>query len=199
MDAVRVGGVVAFPTDTVYGIGCNAFDVSAIRAIYLLKGRSSTKALPLLLSGPDKLARVTNRLTPHAALLGSRFWPGALTIVMQRSIDLPSELSGDDTIAVRVPNHEQLRVFLAACGGILAVTSANPSGRPDAQTAQEVTAYFPSGLAVVVDGGRTSGGRPSTVIDCSKEEPVLLRRGAISLDDIEQALQRKVTERNVQD
>lgn len=198
-DAVRTGGVVAFPTDTVYGIGCNAFDVSAIRAIYNLKGRLSTKALPLLLSGPDQLVRVTKRLTPNAALLGSRFWPGALTIVMERSLDLPPELSGDDTIAVRVPDHVQLRAFLAACGGFLAVTSANPSGQPDAQTAQEVAAYFPSGLALVVDRGRSSGGRPSTVIDCSKEEPVLLRRGAISLDAIEQALQLKVTVRNVQD
>ncbi|MEO6458275.1 MAG: L-threonylcarbamoyladenylate synthase [Chloroflexia bacterium] len=198
-EAVRAGGVVAFPTDTVYGIGCNPFDVSAIRAIYRLKGRSSTKALPLLLSGPDQLVRVAKRLTPSASLLGSRFWPGALTIVIGRNLDLPPELSGDDTIAVRVPNHEQLRAFLAACGGFLAVTSANPSGQPDARSAQEVAAYFPSGLALVVAGGRSPGGRPSTVIDCSKEETVLLRHGAISLDNIEQALERQVTERHVQD
>jgi len=197
-DAVRAGGIVGFPTDTVYGIGCNPFDVSAIRAIYRLKGRASTKALPLLLSGPDQLVRVTRRLTPNATLLGSRFWPGALTVVMEKSQDLPSELSGDDTIAVRVPDHEQLRAFLKACGGFLAVTSANPSDQPDAQTAQEVAAYFQSGLAVVVDGGRSSGGRPSTVIDCSKDEPLLLRAGAISLEAIELALQRKVIWRNVQ-
>jgi L-threonylcarbamoyladenylate synthase len=198
-DAVRAGGIVAFPTDTVYGLGCNPFDVSAIRAIYHLKGRSSTKALPLLLSGPDQLIRVAKRLTPNASLLASRFWPGALTIVIVRSLDLPSELSGDDTIAVRVPDHELLRAFLAACGGFLAVTSANPSGQPDAQTAQEVGAYFPDGLAVVVDRGRSPGGRPSTVIDYSKEKPVLLRPGDISVDDIEQALQGKIMGRNVQD
>ena len=193
------GGAVAFPTDTVYGIGCNPFDVNAIRAIYRLKGRSSTKALPLLLCGPDQLVRVTKSVSRDASLLASRFWPGALTIVIERSLDLPSELSGDDTIAVRVPDHEPLRIFLAACGGLLAVTSANPSGQPDALTAQEVVDYFPSGLAAVVDGGRSLGGRPSTVIDCSKDKPMLLRRGAISPDDIEQVLQRRVSERNVQD
>ncbi len=197
--AVKAGLVIAFPTDTVYGIGCSAFDIGAIKSIYRLKGRSARKALPLLLSGKGQLEQVTLSLPATATKLGAHFWPGALTVVVKRKADLPAELSGDDTIAVRVPDHAELRDFIAACGGLLAVTSANLSGQPDAQTAQEVVVYFKSGLALVVDGGPASGGLPSTVIDCSKGAPILLRQGAILRQDIEQVLQLQVVGADVQD
>src|SRR5687767_3468240 len=99
--AVRSGQVVSFPTDTVYGLGCDAHNVKAILAIYTLKGRSATKALPLLLSGPDQVESVTTRVSPAASALADRFWPGPLTIVLPRSLALPAELSPGDTIAVR--------------------------------------------------------------------------------------------------
>ena len=197
VDAILSGKVVAFPTDTVYGIGCSAFDVDAIKLIYTLKGRSTTKALPLLLSDPAQLQRVAITPPPIASKLGQTFWPGALTLVMKRRAELPAELSGDDTIALRVPDHLELRDFLEACGGFLAVTSANLSGQPDALTAQEVVGYFERRIAMVVDGGPVAGGRPSTVIDCTHEAPVLLRQGAIPREDIEEILQLKMSDRNV--
>jgi L-threonylcarbamoyladenylate synthase len=196
--AIQAGQVVAFPTDTVYGVGCHPYEVGAIQAIYRVKGRSATKALPLLLSGTEQLARAALVLPESATKLGQHFWPGALTVVVKRKLDLPSELSRDDTIAVRVPDHPELRDFIAATGGLLAATSANLSGQPDAQTAPEVASYFQVGLALVVDGGRMSGGVPSTVIDCSRGEPILIRQGAIPLQDIEQVLHMHIERADVQ-
>ena len=196
-EAVGRGLVVAFPTDTVYGVGCNAFEVQAIKSIYRLKGRSARKALPLLLSSTEQLHRVATETPDIALTLGAHFWPGALTLVLKRKAELPAELTSDDTIAVRVPHHTQLRDFIEACGGFLATTSANLSGQPDAQTAQEVATYFKSGLALVVDGGPASGGRPSTVIDCSQGFPSILREGAIARQDIEQVLHMEIRGPNV--
>ena len=198
-EAVRAGLVVAFPTDTVYGVGCNAYDTEAIRSIYSLKGRAATKALPLLLSGEDQLDSAALVISDEARRLAARFWPGAVTLVVKRKADLPSELSSGDTIALRVPDHAELREFILACGGLLAVTSANTSGQPDAQTAQEVAAYFKSGLALVIDGGPARGGVPSTVIDCAGSTPRLLREGAIQRAEIEQVLQKRLAGADVQD
>jgi L-threonylcarbamoyladenylate synthase len=178
--AVADGGVVAFPTDTVYGIGCDPYCVQAINAIYQIKGRAQQKALPLLLSGHARLAQVAGALPDTAAMLGGRFWPGALTLVVPRAPGLPSELGGDSTIAVRVPAHDGLRAFIEACGGAIASTSANLSGQPDALDAGQVADYFGESVDMIVDGGRVRGGVPSTVVDCTVEPPVILRQGAVS-------------------
>lgn len=177
--AVKQGGLVAFPTDTVYGVGCDPYNPKAIDAIYEVKGRDRLKAIPLLLSGPDQLAKVTASVPPVAQKLAGRFWPGALTLVLLRQGGLPAELGGGDTIAVRVPDHAALREFIASCGGLLAVTSANLSGQPDALDADQAAAYLGAKVSLVVDGGATRGNVPSTVVDCVAEIPRILRPGAL--------------------
>jgi L-threonylcarbamoyladenylate synthase len=176
---VREGLLVVFPTDTVYGIGCDARNPAATGAIYSAKGRSSLKAIPLLLSDPNALKLVARSASAQAEALARAFWPGALTLVVERQPGLPAELGGGDTIAVRVPAHEELRAFIRKCGGYIAATSANLSGMPDALDAQSAAAYFGDAVALIVDGGSAAGGIPSTVVDCTVTPPRVLREGAI--------------------
>jgi L-threonylcarbamoyladenylate synthase len=168
----------------VYGIGCDATNPAAILAIYEAKGRSSMKAIPLLLAGADVLEAVALSVSRSAAALASRYWPGALTLVVQRKPGLPEELGGGPTIAVRVPDHDALRSFIRDCGGFIAATSANLSGQPDALNAQSAAACFGDKVALIVDGGRVAGGTPSTVVDCTVEPSAILREGAISATSI---------------
>jgi len=185
---VKRGELVVFPTDTVYGVGCNPFNVRAINAIYEAKGRERQKAIPLLLSGADQLGAVSSELPDAAKLLASRFWPGALTLVVPQSAHLPAELGGGDTIAVRVPNHAELRDFIAACGGLLAATSANQSGERDAVNAQQAADYLGEQVGIIIDGGETPGNVPSTVVDCTSDPPRVLRAGALDPALLRQAL-----------
>jgi L-threonylcarbamoyladenylate synthase len=177
---VKRGELVVFPTDTVYGVGCDPFNVRAIDAIYEAKGRERQKAIPLLLSGADQLGAVSSELPEAAKLLASHFWPGALTLVVPQSASLPDELGGGDTIAVRVPDHAELRDFIAACGGLLAATSANQSGQRDAVNAQQAADYLGEHVALILDGGETPGNVPSTVVDCTSDPPRVLRAGALA-------------------
>jgi L-threonylcarbamoyladenylate synthase len=177
--SVKRGELIVFPTDTVYGVGCDPFNVRAINAIYEAKGRERQKAIPLLLSGADQLGAVSSELSEAAKLLASRFWPGALTLVVPQSANLPAELGGGDTIAVRVPDHAELRGFIAACGGLLAATSANQSGQQDAVNAQQAADYLGEHVAIIIDGGETPGNVPSTVVDCTSGPPRILRAGAL--------------------
>lgn len=188
--AIMAGMLVVFPTDTVYGIGCSAHNPQAINSIYDAKGREHQKAIPLLLSGPDRLADVATSVPESARKLADRFWPAALTLVVPQTADLPTELGGGSTIAVRVPDHNDLRDFIERCGGILAVTSANASGQPDALDAQAAAAYFTgvASVALVVDGGVTRGSVPSTVVDCTVDPVRILRVGAIDPEQINRAL-----------
>lgn len=186
--AIAEGKLAAFPTDTVYGVGCDPYNVDAISRLYEAKSRDRLKAIPLLLSDVAVVSRVASQVPAAARKLGEEFWPGALTLVLPRIGGLPEELGGGDTIAVRVPNHAGLQDFLRACGGALAVSSANLSGEPDAVDAQQAAAYLGERVEVIIDGGATRGGAPSTVVDCTKEPPIVLREGAISRAAIEQAL-----------
>ncbi len=187
---IQAGDLVVFPTDTVYGVGCNPRNPRAIEAIYSAKGREHQKAIPLLLSGADQLTRVSRNVPESAQLLADRFWPAALTLVVPSSIDLPAELGGGNTIAVRVPNHNDLRKFIESCGGMLAVTSANISGQPDALDADQAAAYFvdTNAVALVIDGGATPGSTPSTVVDCTVYPAQVLRVGALDPELISMAL-----------
>jgi L-threonylcarbamoyladenylate synthase len=188
---IRSGGLVVFPTDTVYGIGCDPRNVSAIERVFVAKSRSHLKALPLLLSDPSVVDRVTSEPNRVAGALGNAFWPGALTLVVARASDLPEALGGGDTIGVRVPDHEGLRNMIRLCGGALAATSANTSGLPDARTAQEAAAYFAGKVDLIIDGGPAGGGVPSTVVHCLTGPPTILRHGAISDTAIFKALAKE--------
>ncbi|HVG00290.1 MAG TPA: L-threonylcarbamoyladenylate synthase [Chloroflexia bacterium] len=187
-EIIAGGGLVAFPTDTVYGLGCDPYNVRAIERLYEAKGRDFSKALPLLLSGTHRITDVATGLPAAATVLAQRFWPGALTLVVGRQPSLPEELGAGETIAVRVPSHEQLQNFLEMCGGALAVSSANLSGQPDALDAAQAAAYLEERVDLIVDGGRSPGGVPSSVVDCTLPVPRLLRAGAISEEDIRAAL-----------
>lgn len=182
------GGLVAFPTDTVYGLGCDPYNVSAIERLYEAKGRDQAKAIPVLLSGVHRVEGVARSLPASAEVLANEFWPGALTLVVGRQASLPEALGGGDTIAVRVPRHDELLAFLESCGGALAVSSANLAGRPEAHDAQEAASYLEDRVDLIVDGGRSPGGVASSVVDCTLPVPRLLREGAISEEDIRAVL-----------
>jgi L-threonylcarbamoyladenylate synthase len=185
---VQAGGLVVFPTDTVYGIGCDPYDEAAIARVFEVKSRSNVKALPLLLSDVGVVDKATVGRHTLAEALGAAFWPGALTLVLPKSSELPDALGSPETIAVRVPDHDGLRYMIRLCGGAIAATSANLSGMPDARNAEEADAYLGSKVDLIVDGGKARGGVPSTVVTCLTQPPSVLREGAISEAKIRQAL-----------
>jgi L-threonylcarbamoyladenylate synthase len=185
--ALRAGGLVAFPTDTVYGLAASAWDPKAIDRIFAAKGRPEDRALPILLAEASDVGRVALEFPPQAERLAARWWPGALTLVVPRNRDLPANLGPEPTVGIRVPDHALARAILAAAGP-LAVTSANPSGGASPRTAAEVIASLGESIDLVVDGGEAPGGEPSTVVDCTMPEVRLLRQGAIPWESIQQAL-----------
>jgi L-threonylcarbamoyladenylate synthase len=187
IQTLESGGLVAFPTDTVYGLAARLFDPAGIDRLYAVKGRDSAKAIPVLLSSPDELPQVTTGMNPAARRLAQRFWPGPLTLVVPRCPDLPENLSNLPTIGVRMPDHP-LALALMRRSGPLAVTSANQSGGENTCTAQEVLAQLGGRIELILDGGRTPGGSPSTVVDCSGAELAILRQGPITAADLQQAL-----------
>ncbi len=186
----QAGGLVAFPTDTVYGVAAPAFSKEGIDRLFEAKGREDNKAISVLIGGTEQLNIITPNLTQSASRLAQRFWPGGLTLVVSRRPELPGNLSPLPTIGVRMPNHPFAIALLIRCGP-LATTSANLSGGPDPQTAQDVLAQLDGRIALVLDGGATPGSIPSTVVDCTLPEPAILRKGVISSEAILNALQRR--------
>ncbi|HEV8229677.1 MAG TPA: L-threonylcarbamoyladenylate synthase [Candidatus Limnocylindria bacterium] len=174
--ALSRGELVAFPTDTVYGLAAGH---DHVRKLYNAKDRPKEKRIPVLLSDASNL-EASAQVSPAARLLAERFWPGPLTLV------LVAPRRG--TLAFRVPDHPVARRLIASSGGGLPVTSANRSGQPDAHTAQEVLAQLEGRIALVLDGGPTTGGKASTVVDCTTSEVKILREGAISADEIRRAI-----------
>ncbi|MEX2030908.1 MAG: L-threonylcarbamoyladenylate synthase [Anaerolineales bacterium] len=180
---LRGGGLVAFPTDTVYGVGCLAGDAQAIRKLFEVKGRGRDKAIAILLADPSDWMLVAQTIPESAALLARRFWPGALTLIVPRREDLPAILGPNPTVGVRIPDYALARDLVRAAGP-LAVTSANRSGGLNPKTAADVEDEIGSGVELILDGGLSPGGEPSTVVDCTMEPPVWLRGGPISLADL---------------
>jgi L-threonylcarbamoyladenylate synthase len=186
----NAGGLVAFPTDTVYGVAAPAFNKAGIDRLYEAKGRQNTKAISVLVSGPEQLDLITPNLGQAANRLAQHFWPGGLTLVVSRRPELPDNLSPLPTIGVRMPNHAFAIALLQRCGP-LATTSANLSGGADPQNAQDVLAQLDGRIELVLDGGAVPGGIPSTVVDCTLAEPAILRKGAISAEDIMDVLREE--------
>ncbi len=184
---LSAGGLVAFPTDTVYGLGAVAFDDSAVRSIYGVKDRPVEKALPVLLADAADFDLVGSAIPEMARRLSERFWPGPLTLVVPKIEGLANSVSAAETVGVRVPDQALARALLRAAGP-MAVTSANISGQHSATSAEEVLRELDGRIPLVLDGGMTSGGIPSTVVDCTKNMPVILRAGPLVLDDILRAL-----------
>jgi L-threonylcarbamoyladenylate synthase len=185
VDLLRAGELVAFPTDTVYGVGAIAWDAAAVGKLYTAKLRRLDKAIPILLADPADLALVTRDLSPAALRIAERFWPGPLTLVVPKAGRVPPEVTaGGDTVAVRIPDHEVARALIRAAGAPLATTSANISGQASAVTAAEAEAQLGGRVALVLDGGRCPGGVASTVLDLTGPTPRILRAGPIALAEI---------------
>lgn len=173
------GGLVAFPTDTVYGVGTLAFSEAAVRKLYMAKGRGAEKAVPILGASKLVLEQVAHNLVPEVWRLAEAFWPGPLTLVVPKRPELPAAVSIYSTVGVRVPDHD-LAQSLLALAGPLAVTSANRSGEASSISADMVLEALGGRIDLVIDGGKTPGGQPSTVLDCSNPDFPLLRQGPIS-------------------
>jgi L-threonylcarbamoyladenylate synthase len=173
------GGLVAFPTDTVYGVGALAFDGNAVESIYVAKGRPAEKAIPILIGDFTDLEKVGVDIPDVARTLAARFWPGPLTLLVPKRLDLPEAISATSTVGVRMPDHEVTRRLLRLAGP-MAVTSANISGGRSPVTAQEVYEQLGGRISLIIDGGKTPGGVASTVVDCTAPELKILREGPIS-------------------
>jgi L-threonylcarbamoyladenylate synthase len=187
LDLLEQGQLIVFPTDTVYGVGCLAFDKRAIDRLYSVKDRAFTKAIPVLLGDVADLQKVTSQVGSVANRLASRFWPGPLTLVVLKNPKLPGNLSPYPTVGVRMPDHPTALELLRLTGP-MAVSSANLSNQPSARTAEEVLAQLGGRVPLIIDGGPTPGGVPSTVLDCSQAQPQILREGPITWEDLMAAL-----------
>ncbi len=187
VDILNHGGLVAFPTDTVYGLAALPFETSYVERLYVAKGRSNEKSIAILLGNSSQLSQVASEMSAEAMRLAERFWPGPLTLIVPRLPSLPSVLSAKPTVGVRIPDHPVALALLQMVGP-LAVTSANLSGRENALTAMEVLSQLNGRIHLILDGGRTPGGVPSTVVDCTGQEPAILREGPITQDDLQTAL-----------
>ena len=177
------GGLIAFPTDTVYGVGALAFDGKAVESIYTAKDRPIEKAIPVLIGDIEDMEKVGMNIPEIAYKLASRFWPGPLTCIIPKQLTLPESVSATDTVGVRVPDHEVARALLRAAGP-MAVTSANISGQPSPSSAQEVFAQLGGRIDLIIDEGLTPGGVPSTLVDCTGKDIKIIRKGPISLQEI---------------
>lgn len=177
---LREGGLVAFPTETVYGLGGNALDPEAILAIFKAKGRPADNPLIAHVGGIEE-ARQIGEWNPLAQALSEAFWPGPLTLVLRRKPAVPSEVSaGLETLAIRAPSHPAARALITACGFPIAAPSANRSGRPSPTTAQHVLADLSGLIPLVLDGGQSEVGLESTVVDTAGARPLMLRPGAVT-------------------
>jgi len=180
---LRNGGLVAIPTDTVYGLAAMITNGPAINRLYQAKERSLQKAIAVLIGSLDQIDQVVGYFSEDAHRLARRYWPGALTLVVPQHPGLPANLSPTPTIGVRMPDHAFTLELLRQIGP-LATTSANISGGPNPRDAAEVLAQLDGRIELLLDGGPAPGGIPSTVVDCTGKELVILREGAISAEQI---------------
>lgn len=186
---LKEGGLVAFPTDTVYGVGAHAFLPQAIGKLYVAKRRPRGKPVALLLANSEDVRQVAENVPQTAWRLSRRFWPGGLTLVVPRGKLVPDVVCAKgETIAVRVPNHPVALALIEAVGAPLAATSANLSGHPDPLTAEDVQRELGGRIDLILDGGRCPGGIASTVLDLTTAPPAILRPGAIPEAEIREAL-----------
>lgn len=187
--AVKTGGLVAFRTDTFYGLGADPFDRAALQHLLALKGREEGKPILLVIADASEVARFNARGSKLFEAVSARHWPGALTLVVSARTELPPELTaGTGTIGLRLPADREVREFVRACGGALTATSANRAGEPPARTAGEVAQAFPDGLALIIDGGAARSAEPSTVLDVSRTEPRLIREGAVRWRELQETI-----------
>jgi L-threonylcarbamoyladenylate synthase len=181
---IAEGGVIAFRTDTFYGLGADPFNRQAIVRVRELKGREEAKPILLLISDATELDRFTNN-SQFLRMISGGHWPGPLTLIGAARPEVPVELTaGTQTIGLRLPDDENVRALVRACGGALTATSANPAGKPPARNAKEVENYFSEGIDLLIDGGEVTATEASTVLDVSGSKARLVREGAVSRNQL---------------
>jgi L-threonylcarbamoyladenylate synthase len=187
-EIVRTGGVIAFRTDTFYGLGADPFNAKAIRRIGELKGRDG-KPILLVISDLAQVGKFIVKQSSAFNRAADAFWPGPLTLVAPAVVNLPQDLTaGTGTIGLRLPDDDSLRSFLRLCGGALTATSANIAGRPPAESVQQVEESFADSIDLVIDGGKTLVTHASTVLDVSQSVPRIIREGVIPKRSLEKVL-----------
>jgi len=184
---LKKGGVIAFPTDTVYGLGADAFNSIAVERIYEIKDRSKSHRFPLLIADVKQLTALAEPIPELGWFLANRFWPGGVTLVLSKKDSMPAYLASGSTIAVRVPNHPACLILLEHLARPLIGTSANISGQPPALTADQVRQQLGEKIDLIIDGGKCPGGKESTVLDITREPPVVLRQGIVTSLEIDRA------------
>lgn len=188
-EILKNGGLVAFPTETVYGLGGNALDPRASIKIYAAKGRPSDNPLIVHIASMDALAPIVKEIPPKAKLLAEKYWPGPLTMILPKAEIVPPETTGGlDSVAVRFPSDRIAQELILAAGGYVAAPSANTSGRPSPTTAQHVEEDLGGAIDMIIDGGQVGIGLESTIVDFTEEIPVVLRPGYISLEMLQELL-----------
>ena len=175
------GQIIAFRTDTFYGLGVDPFNREAVRRIKQLKGRDENKPILIVISDYDQLHRFIGNATPAFELLAKQFWPGALTLIGRANPSVPEEITaGSKSVGVRLPGDDRVRALVRSCGGALTGTSANPSQAAPARSVREVHDYFGEAIDLIIDNGEAESDLPSTVVDASGVEPKLIREGVIA-------------------
>lgn len=193
-EIIRTGGLVAVPTETVYGLAGNGLDEEAVKQIYEVKGRPQVKPLSLMVPGAEAMDSYCEDVPQEARLLAERFWPGPLTIVLKAKDFIPSiVLAGGDTVGLRCPDHPMTLELLKKAGVPFAAPSANPSGEESPKTAQKVWDYFSGKIEGIIDGGECGIGRESTIISMVQKPYRILRQGALAEKEIASALTEGLT------
>ena len=183
---IKNGELVAFPTETVYGLGADGLNCDAVKKIFIAKGRPSDNPLILHIHSVQCLDKIVSEITENATLLTEAFWPGPLTVIFKKNDSVPDAVTaGLDTVAVRLPQNEIARKFIELCDTPIAAPSANTSGRPSPTSASHVIDDLFGKVAAIIDGGDCDIGLESTVVDASGEFPIILRPGKITLEDIQ--------------
>lgn len=186
---LKEGGLVAFPTETVYGLGGNALDPAASMKIYAAKGRPSDNPLIVHIADLKDLARITTEIPEGAQILAKKYWPGPLTMILPKADVVPKETTGGlDSVAVRFPSDRIAQELIKAAGGFVAAPSANTSGRPSPTMAEHVEEDLGDAIEMIIDGGQVGIGLESTIVDFTEDVPVVLRPGYISLEMLREVL-----------
>jgi L-threonylcarbamoyladenylate synthase len=195
-DAVAVidlGGVVAIPTDTLYGLAVDPFSSTAISHLFAVKGRATERAVALVAADTEQVNRQLGALAPAARALAARYWPGPLTLLVERPASVPPELTGGShLVGVRVPDHDVARALCRASGRLLTATSANITGEPPSDDPDHIAHVLAGrGVDLLLDAGKTPGGPPSTIVEAHGDSVRLIRPGAIAWDEVQACVRQK--------
>lgn len=186
---IRAGGIIAYPTESSYALGVDPANAAALKSLYCLKGRPVDKAMPLIAGAMTDVRAVTSIISPLGHRLIKGFWPGPLTLIFEATDETPRLITGKGGgIGIRISAYPLCQLLTKALGRAITSTSANPTGKAPALEAVEAQEYFNDKIDLILDGGRLSGGMPSTVVDVRRAEPIILREGPISATAILKAL-----------